>query len=59
METVVAVIIVFAGLLALMSTATVGLVEAALARQRQTATAIGNQVLEQIRALPYERLPQA
>jgi type II secretory pathway pseudopilin PulG len=58
METVVAVIIVFAGLLALMSTATVGLVDAAMARQRQTATAIANQVLEQIRALPYERVAQ-
>ncbi|HYE76870.1 MAG TPA: hypothetical protein VEI97_02695, partial [bacterium] len=58
METVVAVIIVFGGLLALMSTATVGLVDAALARQRQTATGIANQVLEQVRALPYETVAQ-
>ncbi|HSH58933.1 MAG TPA: type II secretion system protein [Acidimicrobiales bacterium] len=57
-EMVVAVVIIFGGLLALMSTATVGLVDAALARQRQTATGLANQVLEQIRGLPYETVAQ-
>lgn len=58
LEVVIAITIIFGALLLLLSTALVGMADAALARQRQTANGIANQILEQVRALPYETVGQ-
>jgi type II secretory pathway pseudopilin PulG len=58
LEMVVAISVMFGALLVLLSTALVGLSDAALARQRHSANAIANRVIEQVRALPYEKLGQ-
>ena len=57
-ETVIAITVIFGALLMLLSTALVGLAGASLGRQRQSANAIANQILEQVRALPYETVGQ-
>jgi len=58
LEVVTAITVIFGALLMLLSTALTGLTEAALSRQRQTANGIANQILEQVRALPYETVGQ-
>jgi hypothetical protein len=55
---VVALAVMFGSLLMLLSVAMVALSDAALARQRHSADAIANQVIEQVRALPYETVGQ-
>jgi len=48
--------ILFVALLALVRTATIAFSDVALGRQRQTANQLANQLLEEVRALPYETL---
>lgn len=55
-EVMVAGGILFTALTALAYTSTVAFVDIGLARQRQAATGLANQALEQVRALPYEVL---
>lgn len=55
-EFMVALGILFVALLSLARTATVALSDVGLARQRQTANQLANQLLEEIRGLPYETL---
>src|SRR6266542_1043590 len=55
-ELMVAVGIMLVALLALAYTATIGFSDIALARQRQGATGLANQTMEQIRALPFDVL---
>jgi type II secretory pathway pseudopilin PulG len=55
-EFMVALGILFVALLALVRTATIAFSDVALARQRQTANQLANQLLEEVRALPYETL---
>lgn len=57
-EMVVAITVIFGALLMLMNTAMAGLLDTALARQRQSANAIANQLLEQVRSLPYNKVSQ-
>lgn len=51
-ESVMALGVIFTSLLALVYTATVGLSDIAFSRQRQQATGIANQLLEEVRSLP-------
>src|SRR3989442_9212686 len=53
-ELMVAVGIMLVALLALAYTATIGFSDIALARQRQGASGLANQTIEQIRALPFD-----
>jgi prepilin-type N-terminal cleavage/methylation domain-containing protein len=55
-ELMVAVGIMLVALLALAYTATIGFSDIALARQRQGASGLANQTIEQIRALPFDVL---
>ena len=55
-ELMVAVSIMLVALLALAYTATIGFSDIALARQRQGASGLANQTMEQIRALPFDVL---
>jgi type II secretory pathway pseudopilin PulG len=52
-ETMVALGILFVGLLTLAYTATIAFSDVGFARQRQGATAIANRILEEVRGLPY------
>lgn len=56
LETVIAITVIFASLLALAYTATVGFGYESLARQRQTATALANGTMEQARGLAYAKI---
>lgn len=58
LETVVALGVILAAMLTLAYTANVGFSDAAYARQRQTASGLANETLEQIRALPFDTLKQ-
>src|SRR5207249_7571649 len=55
-ELMVAVGIMLVALLALAYTATIGFSDIALARQRQSASGLANQTMEQMRALPFDVL---
>jgi prepilin-type N-terminal cleavage/methylation domain-containing protein len=55
-EVMVAVAILMIAILALARTATVAFTDVAAARQRQTANQLANQLVEQVRALPYENV---
>lgn len=55
-EVGVALAVMFVALLALAQAALVGYRDVALARQRQGAAEVANQVLEQVRGIPYETL---
>lgn len=55
-ELMVASGVVFGALLALAYTSTIAFTDVALNRQRQGATALANQTMEQVRALPYDIL---
>src|SRR2546425_7853553 len=52
-ETVIAITILFASMVALAYTATVGFKSIAFARERDTGNGIANQIMEQIRGYPY------
>src|SRR5829696_3234413 len=54
-ETVVAITVIFGSLTALAYTATIGFRYVAIARERQGATGVSNQVIEGVRALAWER----
>ncbi len=56
LETVIAIGVIFASLVALSYTATVGFGYESLARQRQTATALANGTMEQARGLAYAKI---
>lgn len=56
LETVMAITVIFASLLALSYTATVGFGYESLARQRQSATALANGTMEQARGLAYAKI---
>jgi len=58
LETVVALGVILAAMLTLAYTANVGFSDAAYSRQRQTASGLANQTIEQIRALPFDTLKQ-
>ncbi len=58
LETVAAMGVVFVALLALAGTSLVGLPATALARQRQGANQLANQLLEQVRGLTYATMAQ-
>jgi len=58
LETVVALGVILAAMLTLAYTANVGFSDAAYARQRQTASGLANQTIEQVRALPFDTLKQ-
>jgi prepilin-type N-terminal cleavage/methylation domain-containing protein len=53
-ELMIAVGVILTVLLALAYTATIGFQNIALARQRQSATGLANQTMEQMRALPFD-----
>lgn len=57
-EVVAAMGVIFIALLALAYTATVALNDIGLSRQRQGANGIANQLVEQVRALPYEEISE-
>lgn len=52
-EAVMALGVILIALLALIYTASIGFTDVAFARQRQTATAIGDRIMEEVRGLPY------
>lgn len=55
-ELLVALAIMFVALLALAHTATVAYTDTGMARQRQVANQLANQLVEQVRGLPYDTL---
>jgi type IV pilus modification protein PilV len=55
-EVMVAILIITVGLLAVAYTAFGAFNDQAFARQRQSATGLANQTMEQIRALPFDTL---
>jgi type II secretory pathway pseudopilin PulG len=55
-ETMVAIGVIFGSLLVLGYTATIGFGYESLARQRQSATGVANQVMEQSRGLAYSKI---
>ncbi len=55
-EMVVAATVLLTSMLSLAYTATLGFTDTALARQRQSASGLANQAIEQIRALPFDTL---
>jgi hypothetical protein len=55
LETIIAVTVVFGSLLMLAYTATIGFTYTGLARDRQSATGVANQIMEQIRGLATDR----
>ena len=56
LETVVAIGVIFGSLLVLAYTATIGFGYESVARQRQSATGIANQAMEQVRGLAYAKV---
>ena len=56
LETIIAVTVMFGSLLALAYTATIGFGYQSLARQKQTANGLANQVMEEIRGLAYSKI---
>ncbi|MFB3737395.1 MAG: prepilin-type N-terminal cleavage/methylation domain-containing protein [Candidatus Velamenicoccus archaeovorus] len=58
LEVMIAISIIFASLLALAYTATIGFTYESLARQKQTATGIADQVMEEVRGLAWEKITQ-
>ncbi len=56
LETVIAITVIFASLLVLAFTATVGFGYESLARQRQSATSLANGTMEQVRGLAYVKV---
>ena len=56
LETIIAITVIFASLLVLAFTATVGFGYESLARQRQTATSFANGTMEQVRGLAYAKV---
>jgi len=56
METIIAITVIFGSLLALAYTATIGFKYEDLARQKQTATGIANQMMEQVRGLAWDKI---
>ena len=56
LETMVAIGVIFGSLLVLGYTATIGFGYESLARQRQSATGVANQVMEQARGLAYSKI---
>lgn len=56
LETIIAVTVMFGSLLALAYTATIGFGYQGLARQRQTANGLANQVMEQVRGLAFSKV---
>lgn len=56
LETIIAITIIFSALLALAYTATIGFTYESLARQKQTATGIADQIMEQARGLAWDRI---
>jgi prepilin-type N-terminal cleavage/methylation domain-containing protein len=57
-ETVIAITIIFGSLVAAAYSVSAGFGYTALARERQAATGIANQVMEQVRALAWDRFTQ-
>ena len=55
LETIIAVTVVFGSLLMLAYTATIGFTYTGLARDRQSATGVANQIMEQVRGLATDR----
>ena len=55
-ETIIAITVIFGSLLALAYTASVGFGYQGLARQRQAANGIANEVMEEIRGVAYEHV---
>src|SRR5438093_12441849 len=55
-ESILAITIILASVLSLAYTATIGFTYEDLARQKQTATGIGDQVMEQVRGLAWDRV---
>src|SRR5205823_6526365 len=55
-ELVVAATVLLVSLLSLAYTATLGFTDAALARQRQSASRLASQVIEQVRALHFDTM---
>src|SRR6266540_913396 len=58
-EVTVAITVIFASLVALAYTATIGFSYEDLARQKQTATGIANQMMEQVRGLAWDKITTA
>jgi hypothetical protein len=56
LETVIAVTVIFGSLLTLSYAATIGFQYESLARQKQTATGIADQIMEQTRGLAWDRI---
>jgi prepilin-type N-terminal cleavage/methylation domain-containing protein len=56
LEVMIAITIIFASLLALAYTATIGFTYESLARQKQTATGIADQVMEEVRGLAWQEI---
>jgi hypothetical protein len=55
LETIIAVTVIFGSLLMLAYTATIGFTYTGLARDRQSATGVANQIMEQVRGLATDR----
>ena len=58
LETIVALGVILMAMVTLAYTANVGFSDAAYSRQRQTASGLANETIEQIRALPFDVLKQ-
>jgi len=56
LEAVIAITVIFSALVALAYTATIGFGYESLARQKQTATGIADQIMEQVRGLAWDRV---
>ncbi|MGA9160876.1 MAG: hypothetical protein WB297_08450 [Actinomycetota bacterium] len=56
LETVIAITVIFGALLTLSYAATIGFRYESLARQKQTATGIADQIMEQTRGLAWDRI---
>ena len=56
LETVIAITVIFGALLTLSYAATIGFQYESLARQKQTATGIADQIMEQTRGLAWDRI---
>jgi prepilin-type N-terminal cleavage/methylation domain-containing protein len=55
-EVVIAITVIFGALLSLAYTATIGFSYESLARQKQTATGLADQVMEEVRGLAWEKI---
>jgi type II secretory pathway pseudopilin PulG len=58
LETVIAITVIFGSLTALAYTATIGFDYTAVARERQSATAIASKIMEEARGIPYSDIQQ-